>query len=250
MVAIAALYASLFPLAGPTADEQVLTTLLAQVAARAPECDVVSRREITQLLDVEGNRQTIGCDSTTEACAAEIAAALGAELVVRGELSTHEGERVLALTVLHTRELGRTQRALVRAPSVSALGSAVETELPALIATARGPGRARIFVGDVTDLARTLGDDAEPLAWQWPVGGALVGVGALGLIGAAVAELVVAGWQQDLERVGAGRLDQPVAVALGEQRDQLAFAGKIAWIAGAVGAGGGVAVLATLAVGE
>lgn len=249
MVALAPLLAPLLVLASSTADEQVLATLLAQVAARAPDCDVVSRREVTQLLELEGNRQSIGCDTTTEACAAEIAAALGAELVVRAELSTLEGERVLALTVLHTRELARTQRALLRGATVAALGAQLEAELPALIAAARGPGSARIFVGDVTTLARDAGDD-DALAWQWPVGASILGAGVIGLAAAGVAEVVVAGWQDDLERDGVDRLDQPAAVVVGQQRDQLAVVGQVAWVVGAVGVGGGVVVLATLLLEE
>lgn len=213
-----------------------------------PGAEVVTTADVNQLLQLQGEKQVRGCDDDSEACAAEIASALGAELVVRGELGSLEGDRTLNVTVLNTGRLGATRRALLQAASTSALGERARAEVPALIGAARsGPGAVRIFVVDVVTV-ETDGRDAVPAAgtpWQVPVGGTILGVGVLGLGLAGVAELAVLGIHGSLDAAGAEELDQPAAATALATRGQWALAGQVGWIVGGVAVVGGGAVLAS-----
>lgn len=248
MIPLPLLFAPLLALAPPpTAEQRALTTWLAEAAATTPGAEVVTTADVNQLLQLQGEKQVRGCDDDSEACAAEIASALGAGLVVRGELGSLEGDRTLNVTVLNTNRLGATRRALWQSSSTSGLGDKARAELPGLITAARtGPGTIRIFVVDVV----TVEGDARaavPAAgtpWQVPVGGAVVGVGVLGLGVATVAEVMVLGLNGDLDKTGADELDQPAAAAALATRGQWALAGQVGWIVGGAGVVVGGAVLA------
>jgi hypothetical protein len=248
MLALSTLLCPLLALAAPpTAEQRALTTWLAEAATTAPGAEVVTTADVKQLLQLQGEKQLRGCDDDSEACAAEIASALGAELVVRSELGSLEGDRTLNITVLNTGRLGATRRALLRAASTSALGERVRAELPGLIGAARsGPGAVRIFVVDVVTVEAD-GHDAAPAAatpWPVPVGGTILVVGVLGLAVAGVAEVIVLGANGELAQTGGAALDQPTAASTASSRDQWALAGQVGWIVGGVGVVVGSAVVA------
>jgi hypothetical protein len=258
MLALSTLLCPLLALAAPpTAEQRALTTWLAEAAATAPGAEVVTTADVNQLLALEGEKQLRGCDDESEACASEIASALGAELVVRGELGSLEGRRTLNVTVLNTTKLGATRRALWQASSASALGEEARVALPGLIGAARtGRGTVRIYVVDVvsaegvpppptssTSGASPSSPGAE-MPWVVPVGGTLVGVGVLGLGIAGLAEVVVQGLNDDLQQTGSAALDQPAAAAALSSRGGWAAAGQVAWFVGGIGVATGGAVLA------
>lgn len=247
-----------------SADERALTTMVAQAAAEAPGAEVVTRQDVEQLLAIEGQKQATGCADSSDSCAAEIANALGAELVVRGELDTLDGQRTLTMTVMNTKRLGGTQRALLQADSVSGLGDKARAELPRLLSLARSStdGAMRVYVLDVravggrvndsadtADHANTV-DDGGGWPWQWAVGGGLLGVGVLGVALGVTGEVLTSSWQGDLDKTGAERLDQPAAAALYASRDRAALAGQVGWIVGGVGVVVGSGILLSALVGE
>lgn len=244
----------LLALAPPSPDERAVTTWLAQTAASISGAEVVTTADVQQLLDLQGDKQTSGCDDDSEACAAEVASALGAELVVRGELGTLDGARTLTVTVLNTKDLGATRRALWQGETVTVLGEQARAALPDLIAAARtsSGSQTRIFVVDVHDASGggASAVRAEGTPWQRPVGGVLVGVGVAGLAVGGVAEVMVQSIQGALEKEGADRLDQPAAVEALATRGQWALAGQVGWVVGAVAVVGGGVVLATTLAGE
>lgn len=234
----------------PTAEQRALTTWLAEAAATTPGAEVVTTADVNQLLQLQGEKQVRGCDDDSEACAAEIASALGAELVVRSELGSLEGDRTLNVTVLNTNKLGATRRALWQASSTSGLGEKARAELPGLIGAARStPRGVRIFVVDVVTVegdgrAVDAGPSTSTTPWQVPVGGTVVGVGVLGLGVATVAEVMVLGLNGDLDKTGAEEIDQPAAAATLAMRGQWALAGQVGWIVGGAGVVVGGAMLA------
>jgi hypothetical protein len=249
MIALPALLAPLLALAAPpTAEQRALTTWLAEAAATTPGAEVVTTADVNQLLQLQGEKQVRGCDDDSEACAAEIASALGAELVVRSELGSLEGDRTLNVTVLNTNRLGATRRALWQASSTSGLGEKARAELPGLIGAARStPGAVRIFVVDVVTVegdGRAVEGGPSGTPWQVPVGGTVVGVGVLGLGVATVAEVMVLGMNGELAKTGAEALDQPTASSTAASRGTWALAGQVGWIVGGAGVVVGGAVLA------
>jgi hypothetical protein len=95
----------LLALVGPV-DERAVTTMIAEVASTAPNTEVVTTADVNQLLELQGQKQAAGCADDSESCVAELATALGAELVIRGELGMLDGGRRLNITVLNTTRIG------------------------------------------------------------------------------------------------------------------------------------------------
>jgi hypothetical protein len=256
MNVLAAMVMPLLALMGAV-DDRAVTTMIAEVASTAPNTEVVTTADVNQLLELQGQKQAAGCADDSDSCVAELATALGAELVIRGELGMLDGGRRLNITVLNTTRIGATRRAFLQAPSTTALADELKQRLPALIAGARTTdGTVRIFVVDVAENDPQIVDrntpsaPSAPLPWQVPVGGVLGGVGVVGLGAAVVAEVVVGGLNTSLASTGADELDQVAAVAALSTRDQWALAGKVGWIVGAVGVAAGGAVLASSLMGS
>jgi len=86
------------------ASAELATTLsqvVAEQAGKTPGFDAISQAEISSLLNVEKQRQLLGC--ADESCLAEIGGALGAKLVLSGTLGKLEDSYVLSLQLLDTR---------------------------------------------------------------------------------------------------------------------------------------------------
>ncbi len=64
--------------------------------------DVVTTSDVTQMLDMEQQRQLVGCDQGS--CLADIGGALGARWVVTGSVSLLGGRNMLTLKLADTRE--------------------------------------------------------------------------------------------------------------------------------------------------
>ena len=79
---------------------QVSARLAQAVAARTHD-DVVSSEDIEAMLSHERDKQLVGC--AQESCLAEIADALGADVVVQGRLSRIDGGYALSVTALDSK---------------------------------------------------------------------------------------------------------------------------------------------------
>jgi hypothetical protein len=64
-------------------EVETLTSLVTAHLARYPQLDVMSGADIKRLVDLEAQKQSVGCDEG--ACLAELAGAMGAELVFYGQ---------------------------------------------------------------------------------------------------------------------------------------------------------------------
>lgn len=103
---------------GPVLDE-----LLTQaVAERLPEHRVVGLRDVEALLNLELAKDLIGCDDV--ACAAEIGAALQAEVLIRASMGT-VGSRVIAvmkrIDTASGTVVGRVERSMPRDGDIETL---------------------------------------------------------------------------------------------------------------------------------
>jgi hypothetical protein len=81
----------------PGVGAQVSARLADAVAART-RADVVSAEDVDALLSHERDKQLVGCEQ--ESCLAEIADALGADVIVQGRLSRVDGGYALSVTAL------------------------------------------------------------------------------------------------------------------------------------------------------
>ena len=153
---------------------------------------VVSMDEVRAMLEMESERQLLGCSEDSSSCLAEIADALGADVVVSGGIATLDGARVFSLRrVDHRRAAvtGQVEERLIAAGGeelLAAIGPAIEKlfpELPLKVGASRGVPRER---------ARLLNPPPLPVWSTLAVGGAglatvVSGAGALAFASAALA---------------------------------------------------------------
>jgi hypothetical protein len=153
---------------------------------------VVSMDEVRAMLEMESERQLLGCSEDSSSCLAEIADALGADVVLSGGIATLDGARVFSLRRVDQRRAavtGQVEERLVAAGGeelLAAIGPAIEKlfpELPLKVGASRGVPRER---------ARLLNPPPLPVWSTLAVGGAglatvVSGAGALAFANAALA---------------------------------------------------------------
>ena len=147
--------------------------------------DVISAAEVRRLAELEGERQTIGCNDTS--CLAELAGAMGARYVVFGDVGTLGSLVVMNLNLFDGATTQAISRVTVQADGIGGLPAA----LPARIKVLAQPLIARIELKGgttTTTTTTTVGDATAPVvadggnAAPWIVlssGAALVVVGGL-----------------------------------------------------------------------
>lgn len=223
-------------------DAATMTSMIADVAARADGVSVVTRADLAQLLEMEANQQLVGCDDAATSCMAEVAAALGAEIIVRGELGVVDDQRSLTLSVLNGSDLSTTARAFVRGRTLSALGDEAARVLPGLIvkvkSTTTSGKSTRVFVTDVvrTTIAgphEPIVTDNTPVNWPLPLGVVTAAVGVVGLGAAGFTEWQLQRAKEALAATGDDRLTPAAAVAKQGEIATASTIGKVLWIAGA-----------------
>ncbi|MFZ9887060.1 MAG: hypothetical protein ACO3JL_06125 [Myxococcota bacterium] len=104
-----------------TAD--VVSGDVAQSLAKGGRLSVMRQSDLRQLIDVEAQRQSIGCD--TNSCLAELAGALGAAYVVFGSVSRLGETHVVQLSLFDSRSAAVLGRESARARRLEDLSSAV-----------------------------------------------------------------------------------------------------------------------------
>ncbi len=236
------LFACVVAAAVPDADTAALTAMVADVAGRANGVSVVTRKDLVQLMEMGAAQQSMGCDTASASCLAEVAQALGAEIIVRGELGSIDNEPSLSLSVLNSADLTATARAVVRGRSIGELGNEVARVLPGLVMKVRPKNQAntRLFVTDVERVGGTAVDVVAPVSaaggggpsWALVTGGIVGGVGVLGLGVAVVSELQVQALQQQIQAGGDDVLSVKAAVRANDDRETWARVGQVTWLVG------------------
>jgi len=137
-------------------DERLLASL-----RRLPELEVVGASDVATMLDLEAVKQQAGC-SDGVACAAEVAGALDAPMLITGQLGRVGQTWVLSLSRLDQRSLQVVAR---------------------VTREAKGAGADALFPGLDGQVDELFARPAD----VWGIaGGVGLGVGALGLVGAGV----------------------------------------------------------------
>ena len=112
-------------------DVETTSALLSYQLGKVPAFDVVSSREVREMLELETSKQLSGC-SGEASCLSEIADALDAELVVTGVMSQLGGRRVLQLSIINTGEASVKARSQIDIKRMSELAEVLRTELNTL----------------------------------------------------------------------------------------------------------------------
>jgi hypothetical protein len=207
---------------------------------------VVSMDEVRAMLELESERQLLGCSDESSSCLSEIADALGADVVVSGRIATLDGARVFSLRRLDQRRAavtGQVEERLVAAGGeefLAAIGPAIEKlfpDMPLKVGASRGVPRER---------ARLLNPPPLPVWSTIAVGGASVAI-LVGSAGALVAANAALGSGQKLvDRSRETPIDGLLVVEQEQTAQTFSALGVGLAVGGVVvGAGAGVMALFT-----
>lgn len=209
-----ALFCAALSTAGPSASAAelsgstlaTLTSVVTVALGRHENLDVISSADVRRALELEGDKRSLGCDEQTS-CLAEIAGAMGARLVVFGQVGDLEGELVLTLNLYDSQAASAVGRVLERAPDTRRLGTQLEPAVDRLVArtlaAAKPSERIKILVLDLVPGAAAATGAAEakasgsaddaPTPWLLYGAGATAGVAAVAVgVGAVLGGMNVA----------------------------------------------------------
>jgi len=108
-----------------TGELATLTSLVTAALAADDRLDVLSSADVRQVMAFEGEKQAVGCADDTS-CLAEVAGAMGAGLVVFGQLGALGTQRVLTLNLFDAHEGRSEERVVIKAESVQGLGEQLD----------------------------------------------------------------------------------------------------------------------------
>lgn len=172
-------------MAAANVDPATVQTLGEFFTARVQELgfSVITTSEVATLLGYERQRQLVGCEESS--CIAEIAGALGVDLVATGSVGKVGDTFVLTLKVLDARKGLVVGRASETADKLDALFDAIRVQVPRVFAS-RLPAAPAAAIASVN-----VGPDGYI---AHPVGGPLPGAGAPGTIEVAPARKTWPAW--------------------------------------------------------
>jgi len=176
--------------------------IITVILAENEELDVLSGADLKELLAVEAEKQMVGCKDDGS-CLAEIADALGAELVVYGEIAMLGSQINLTLRMIESKQARAVGSVLVQAGSPEVLSKSLRGEIGKLVERPIKAHRARVAAfaaassGTTTTTARaSLPPAAEapaapvgPSAGPWIVAGTGAGLAVAGGAAAGLALL-------------------------------------------------------------
>ncbi|MDP2340958.1 MAG: hypothetical protein Q8O67_08375 [Deltaproteobacteria bacterium] len=150
--------------------------------AQSKGLEVLSTEDLRRMVSMEAEKEAAGC--TDESCLAEIGAAMGARFIVHGSVGLIGDTTLVQVSLFDT----SANRAIARETADAANANEL---LPSLRAAVR---RLRVSIGGET----------EPLAWQLPVGGSALAVGAITLLIGGTITAVQASIAGDVTPPGSG----------------------------------------------
>ncbi len=119
-----------------------LTSLITSKLARYQEIEAISGQDLRRLVDLEAQKQAVGCDDA--GCLAEMAGALGAQIVIFGQAGRLGGTLVVTLDAFDAQKGVAVARQPIEASDVGQLpnlvGPAVDRLVAAALHGAAGPG--------------------------------------------------------------------------------------------------------------
>ena len=205
---------------GLPADEAhlgaVLTEALATEIAATTKCDVVTERDMKEMLDFEAVKQQCGLDS--DSCMAEIGGALGVDRVVGGSVSKIGASYLVAARVMNLR------KGVVETRTDEVVGASAEE----LRRGAQAVGRKLFGAAPPPPTSSTSSPFSSPFLW------AGAGVGVLGLATAGAAGAYAFLLEGTLAQADASAGAKQDALAIGPWMLAAAAAGTTVAVVGAV----------------
>jgi hypothetical protein len=148
----------------PDAEQnaRLINDLVAAAAERSSERKVITGSDIANVIELEAEREALGCDDTSASCLAEVAGAMGAEMVLFGNVGKLGDIFIVTLNLFNSDKAQSAGRETVRAKDLGELPDAVDRAVARLLGGA--PPAAT----------------GEPLNVMLVTGGALAGLGVIG----------------------------------------------------------------------
>jgi hypothetical protein len=148
-------------------DADILTGIVTTRLGRYPKAAVLSGADIREMIALEAEKQAAGCDDAS--CLSEVAGALGAELIVTGQVGRLGDRYVVTMNLISVNDARAVGRETVELGSLSAAPGAVRPAVDKLVEPMGeriGKPKDRLSFAEVVDLT---------LTWT---GWSLAGVGA------------------------------------------------------------------------
>jgi hypothetical protein len=233
-------------------ESDVLTSMVATAASQDARVDVLTVADLQKAMAVAADRQLVDCRAT-EACLAEVAAAMDAAAVLHGTIGTLGEQTVLSLALFDTNTARAVGRATATGRNLEALTGQIDDVVARLLQRLPpvADGRKlRVLVMNldvagagpesrVPDAAVVVDDDVatgEPSPWgRWQ---AWAGVGAVG-VGAILGVVAVLAYGQAAKQDQAADAEAVARTAQERYRDRDAWVGVL--IAGGIGSTLGLA---------
>ncbi|MGC4114830.1 MAG: hypothetical protein QM765_09515 [Myxococcales bacterium] len=165
-------------LGAPAELAQNLTAIVAAEVGRYDDVKPITRREVSALLDVERQKQLVGC--TDDGCLSSVVGALGVQKIVSGQLGKVEGSYVLTLHLIDSRSAKVEGRVVRTAPVegdglLNAVKSAVTDLIGAQISSKNQLPRMAVAQKVVAheeekvslDASRSFDPDGDPMRFRW-----------------------------------------------------------------------------------
>lgn len=115
-------------------EVETLTSLITAKLARYPEIEAISGQDLKRLVDLEAQKQAAGCDEA--GCLAEMAGALGAQIVIFGQAGRLGGTLVVTLDAFDAQKGVAVARQPIEARDIGQLPTLVGPAVDRLVAAA------------------------------------------------------------------------------------------------------------------
>lgn len=116
---------------------ETLTQFVAARAARFP-IEVAAMSDLRDMVELEGQKQAAGCDTSSSSCLGDLAGALGADLVLGTRAGKLDAVFVVSLQLYDARSSGSEGRASVEAWSIAEASTKVGPAIDELLRKATG----------------------------------------------------------------------------------------------------------------
>lgn len=174
---------------GADLDDSQRDALAAVIAARASRfaaLEVLAAADLRELAELEANKQAAGCDESSASCLAELAGAMGAELVLTTRAGKLDAVYVVSLQLFDARKASAVGRATLQAWSLPELPEKLGPAVDELLSDATGTAPVQAAPVATTRPQQPLAaDDAVRLGLQVG-GGVMAGLGLVAAVLGAV----------------------------------------------------------------
>jgi len=115
----------------PQTNLDTASGLTALFASRAPGLEVISSREVRQMMAMEAQRSAAGCTDT--ACMAEMASALDVELMLTGQMSRLGPVMVIHLSLIDVEDANTVARTTVQVRRSAEMAAALRSSMKPML---------------------------------------------------------------------------------------------------------------------